>query len=115
MIDKKVCDRLGLPINPFSCDISHCDGVVGASMTRSIIAIMGWIEVELGLLGMGCILARFWVTDCRYDKGVPVVLGSPMIKEVYKGARRDHYDLWPTVWKISTCGMLIMNGLKMEF
>ena len=48
MIDKKVCDRLGLPINPFSCDISHCDGVVGASMTRSIIAIMGWIEVELG-------------------------------------------------------------------
>ena len=60
---------------------------------------MGWIEVELGLLGMGCILARFWVTDCRHDKGVPVVLGSPMIKEVYKDASRDHYDLWPTVWK----------------
>ena len=99
MIDKKVCDRLGLPINPFSCDISLCDGIVGASMTRSIIAIMGWIEVELGLLGMGCILARFWVADCKYDKGVPVVLGSPMIKEVYKDARRDHYDLWPTVWK----------------
>ena len=99
MIDEKVCDRLGLPINPFSCDITHCDGVAGASITRSIITIMGWIEVELGLLGMGCILARFWVTNCRHDKGVPVVLGSPMIKEVYKDASRDHYDLWPTVWK----------------
>ena len=99
MIDMKVCEKLGLPINPFSCDISHCVGVEGALMTRSLICIMGWVEVEVGILGMGCILARFWVTDCKYDKGVPVVLGSHQIKKVYREARRDSMDLWPSLWK----------------
>ena len=42
---------------------------------------------------MGCILARFWVTDCKYDKGVPVVLGSQQIKKVYREARRDSIDI----------------------
>ena len=64
MIDMKVCEKLGLPINPFSCDIPHYVGVEGALMTKSLICIMGWVEVEVGILGMGCILARFWVTDC---------------------------------------------------
>ena len=41
MIDMKVCEKLGLPINPFSCDISHCVGVEGALLTRSLICIMG--------------------------------------------------------------------------
>ena len=68
-------------------------------MTRSLIAIMGWIEVEVGILGMGCILARFWVADCKYDKGVPVVLGSHQIKKVYREARRDDFDRWPALWK----------------
>ena len=99
MIDMKVCEKLGLPINPFSCDISHCVGVEGALMTRSLICIMEWIEVEVGILGMGCILARFWVTDCKYDKGVPVVLGSHQIKKVYKETRRDSMDIWPSLWK----------------
>ena len=99
MIDMKVCEKLGLPINPFSCDVSHCTGVEGALMTRSLICIMGWIEVEVGILGMGCILARFWVSDCKYDKGVPVVLGSHQIKQVYKETRRDSFDRWPSLWK----------------
>ena len=60
---------------------------------------MGWIKVEVGILGMGCILARFWVTDCKYDKGVPVVLGSCQIKKVYREARRDDFDRWPSLWK----------------
>ena len=60
---------------------------------------MGWVEVEVGILGMGCILASFWVTDCKYDKGVPVVLGSHQIKKVYKGARRDNMDIWPSLWR----------------
>ena len=99
MIDMKVCERLVLPINPFSCDISHCTGVEGALMTMSLICVMGWIEVEVGILGMGCILARFWVTDCKYDKGVPVVLHSHQIKKVYREARRDDFDRWPSLWK----------------
>ena len=67
MIDMKVCEKLGLPINPFSCDIPHYVSVEGALMTKSLICIMGWVEVEVGILGMGCILARFWVTDCGYE------------------------------------------------
>ena len=66
MIDVKVCETLGLPMNPFSCDISHCVGIEGASMVKSLILVLGWIEVELGILGLGCILARFWVTDCNW-------------------------------------------------
>ena len=99
MIDMKVCEKLGLPINPFSCDIPHYVGVEGALMTKSLICIMGWVEVEVGILGMGCILARFWVTDCGYDKGAPVVLGSHQIKKVCKGARRDNMDIWPSLWR----------------
>ena len=99
MIDMKVCEKLGLPVNPFSCDISHYVGVEGALMTRSLICIMGWAEVEVGILGMGCILARFWVTDCGYDKGAPVVLGSHQIKKVYREARRDGIDIWPSLWR----------------
>ena len=99
MIDIAVCEKLGLPINPFSCDILHNVGIEGVLMTRSLIAVMGWIEVEVGILGMGCILARFWVTDCKYDKGVPVVLGSHQIKKVYADARMDRMDCWPSIWK----------------
>ena len=99
MIDVKVCETLGLPVNPFSCDISHCVGVEGASMVKSLISVLGWIEVELGILGLGCILARFWVTDCTYDKGVPVFLGSHQIKKVYGQARIVSINYWPAPWK----------------
>ena len=83
MIDMKVCEKLGLPINPFSCDIPHCVGVEGALMTKSLICIMGWVEVEVGILGMGCILARFWVTDCGYCRGAMNNKGlGPLVVEV---------------------------------
>ena len=114
MIDVKVCEKLGLPINLFSCDISHCVGVEGALMTRSLICIMGWVEVEVGILGMGCILARFWVTDCKYDKGAPVVLGSHQIKKVYREARRDSIDIWPSLWRDIFCGVLPVCGMQVS-
>ena len=60
---------------------------------------MGWIEVELGILGLGCILARFWVTDCIYDKGGTVILGSRQIKKVYSQARIENINYWPAPWK----------------
>ena len=99
MIYVKVCETLGLPVNPFSCDIPHCVGVEGASMVKSLISILGWIEIELGILGLGYILARFWVTDCTYDKGVRVVLGSHQIKKVYGQARIENINYWPAPWK----------------
>ena len=92
MIDVKVCETLGLPVNPFSCDIFHCVGVEGASMVRSLISVLRWIKVELGILGLGCILARFRVTVCIYDKAVPVVLESDQIKKVYNQARIENIN-----------------------
>ena len=68
-------------------------------MVKSLISVLGWIEVELGILGLGCILAIFWVTDCTYDKGVPVVLGSHQIKKVYSQARIKNSNYWPAPWK----------------
>ena len=51
-------------------------------MTKSIIGVLGWVEVKLRILGVGCNLTRFWVTDCLYDKGVPIVPGSHQFKKV---------------------------------
>ena len=31
--------------------------------TSSLIAILGWVEIELGGLGLGCVQARLWVTN----------------------------------------------------
>ena len=81
MIDEKVCERLGLPVNPFNCDISYCAGVKGAGMSRSLIQVYRCVKVEVGILGLGCVIAYFWVTNCQYDKGILVVLGSYQTKK----------------------------------
>ena len=72
-VDVTVCEYLKIPIRPFVCDFILSSAVEGALMTKTHVAVMGWIEVEVGILGLGCILARFWVTDCSYDKCVPAV------------------------------------------
>ena len=68
-------------------------------MVSSTITILGWIEVELGINYMGCILARFWITDCLIDKAIPLVIGSHQIKEIFKQANLDKIDEWPKPWK----------------
>ena len=98
-IDVTVCEYLKIPIRPFSCDFVLSSGFEGALMTKTHVAVMGWIEVEVGILGLGCILARFWVTDCNYDKCVPVVLGSHQIKKIYAQARIENIKCWPAPWK----------------
>ena len=81
-VDVTVSEYLKIPIRPFVCNLILSSGIEGALMTKTHVAVMGWIEVEVGILGLGCILARFWVTDCSYDRCVPVVLGSHQIKKV---------------------------------
>ena len=98
-VDVTVCDDLKIPISPFICDFILSSGVEGALMTKTHVAVMGWIDVEVGILGLGCILARFWVTHCSYDKCVPVVLGSHQIKKVYAQARVEDIKYWPAPWK----------------
>ena len=98
-VDVTVCEYLKIPIRPFVCDFILSSGIEGALMTKAHVAVMGWIEVEVGILGLGYILARFWVTDCNYDKCVPVVLGSHQIKKVYAHARVEIIKYWPAPWK----------------
>ena len=86
-------------VNPFSRDISHYVSVEGASMVSSTIAILRWVEVELGISYMGCILARFWITDCLKDKAIPLVIGSHQIKKIFNEANLDKIDEWPKPWK----------------
>ena len=98
-IDVTVCEYLKIPIRPFICDFTFSSGFEEVLMTKTHVAIMGWIEVEVGILGLGCILARFWVTDCNYGKCVPVVLGSHQIKKIYAQARIENIKYWPAPWK----------------
>ena len=99
MIDIELCENFYLSVHPFTCDISHYVGVEGASMMGSAVAILGWVEVELGIPHMGCILAKFWVTECKYDKGVPIVIGSHQAKRVMAQANLERMDCWPPPWK----------------
>ena len=48
---------------------------------------------------MGCILARFWITDCLYDKAIPLVIGSHQIKEIFAQANLGKIDCWHKPWK----------------
>ena len=98
-VDVTVYEYLKIPIRPFVCDFILNSGIEGALMTKTHVAVMGWIEVEVGILGLGCILAIFWVTDCSYDRCVPVVLGSHQIKKVYAQARVKNIKYWPAPWK----------------
>ena len=51
-VDVTVCEYLKIPIRPFVCNFILRSGVEGALMTKTHVAIMGWIEVEVGILGI---------------------------------------------------------------
>ena len=98
-MDVKICESLNLNVHPFSHDISHYNGVEGASIIGSTISILGWVEAELGINYMGCILAKFWITDCLHDKAIPLVIGSHHIRKIFAQANLDKIDCWPKPWK----------------
>ena len=45
MIDSRLCEYLHLDVTPFQYDVPYCMGIEGACMTKSIIAILRWIEI----------------------------------------------------------------------
>ena len=100
MIDTALCEALCLKVTPFEYDVPQCIGVEGSNISKSAVFIIGWIEVELGIPGLGCVPSRLWVTECEYDKGVPIVLGSHQIKNIFAQANIDNIDLWPLPWKV---------------
>ena len=95
MIDHELCECLCLRVNSFKCDIPHCIGLEGVYMTKSITNVLGWVQVELGIPFMGCIFTRLWVTSTMHKQGVPLVLGSHVIKKFFAQANLEKIDCWP--------------------
>ena len=68
MIDSDLCRYLQLDVTPFQYDIPLCMGVEGVCMTKSIVAILGWVDLKVGIASLGLANLRFWVADtisCR--------------------------------------------------
>ena len=100
MIDTALCEALSLGVTPFEHDLPQCTGVGGSHISKSAVFIVGWVEVEIEIPGLGCIPARLWATDYEYDKGVPIVLGSHQIKKIFAQANVDNTYLWPLPWRM---------------
>ena len=53
-IDEEIVEGLGLEVHPFICDVPQCVSFEGTTLTKSVLnVIIGWIELELGILGVG--------------------------------------------------------------
>ena len=53
MIDSQLCRYLCLDLTPFQYDVPLCTGIEGACRTKSVVAILGWVELEIGILSLG--------------------------------------------------------------
>ena len=72
MIDAQLCRHLGLDLTPFQYDIPFCTGIEGACMTKFIVAILVWVELEIGILSLELATVRFCVADTMSCKGTPL-------------------------------------------
>ena len=99
MIDSQLCRYLHLDLTPFQYDVPLCTGIEGACMTKSIVAILRWVELEIGILGSGLATVRFWVADTMSCKGTPFILGGNQIKKIIKHLDSEEVDQWPQPWR----------------
>ena len=63
MIDSQLHRYLYLDLTSFQYDVPSCTGIEGACMTKSVVAILGLVELDIGILGPGLVIVRFWVAD----------------------------------------------------
>ena len=99
MIDSDLCRYLHLDVTPFQYDIPLCMGLEGACMTKSILAILGWVTLEIGIASLGLVHIRLWVADTVSCKGAPFILGSNQIKGIFNQVNTDNIHSWPQPWK----------------
>ena len=99
IIDRKIVDSLKLKVTPFTYGVPQVVGFEGPTLVSAMINIIGWVEIELGVLGIGCLTTRLWVTNSLYNKGVPIVLGSYQIKQILAQANVKRIDCWQQPWK----------------
>ena len=83
-------------------------------MTKSVLNIIGWVEIELGVPGLGCLVTRLWVVKSLVDRGMPIVLGSHQIKRILAQANVARIDCWPQPWKYIYEGCLSSEWYKDE-
>ena len=99
MIDSDLCRYLQLDVTPFQYDIPLCMGLEGAGITKSILAILGWVTLEIGIASLGLVHIRLWVADTVSCKGAPFILGSNQIKGIFNQVSTDNVHSWPQPWK----------------
>ena len=99
LIDREITYDLNVKLTPYIHDIQQCVSVEGLKFTNSVINIVGWVEMELGVLGMGCLTNRLWVTNSLFNKGVPIVLGSHQIKQNVAKANINRMNCWQQPWR----------------
>ena len=98
LIDREITDDLNVKLTPYIHDVPQCVSVDGLKFTNSVINIVGWVEIELGVFGMGCLTTRLWVTNSLFNKGVPIVLGSHQIKQILAQANINRTNCWQFNW-----------------
>ena len=99
MIDSDLCKYLQLDVTPFQYDIPLCMGLEGACMTKSIVAILGWVELRIGIASLGLANLKFWVADTVSCKGAPFILGSNQIKRIFNKVDTANAGSWPKPWR----------------
>ena len=98
-IDEEIVEDLGVEVHSFICDVPQCVSFEGAKLTKSVLNVIGWIELELGILGVGHFTTRLWVVKTMFNKGVPIILGSHQIKKIFLEANVKNMDCWQQPWR----------------
>ena len=98
-IDEEIVKDLGVEIHSFACDVPQCVSFEGAKLTKSVLNVIGWVELELGILGVGYLITRLWVVKTMFNKGVPIILGSHQIKKIFLEANVKNMDCWQQPWR----------------
>ena len=98
-IDEEIVEDLGVEVHSFSCDVPQCVSFEGVKLTKSVLNVIGWTELEIGILGVGLFTTRLWVVKTMFNKGVPIILGSHQIKKIFLEANVKNMDCWQQPWK----------------
>ena len=101
LIDQELIDDLSLTVNPFVCDVPQAVSLRGSGELHVAVSnVIGWVELELGILGIGCLPIRLFVVKHLINKGVQVVLGSQIIKKIFAQANVKRIDCWQEPWRL---------------
>ena len=99
-IDEEIVEDLGVEVHSFICDVPQCVSFEGTKLTKSVLNVIGWIELEIGILGVGHFTTRLWVVKTMFNKGVPIILGSHQIKKIFLEANVKNMDCWQQPWRL---------------